>query len=68
MIAFVKPLAQWHLTSGRLGQPLCGLAGEGLRITTPDLVGQRDDAVCPDCWQEWNTGRLAAPYFWYEED
>ncbi len=39
MIACPQPLNAWHITSGRLGQALCGLAGDNLRITTPDLIG-----------------------------
>lgn len=68
MIAFAKPLNAWHITSGRLGHALCGLAGDNLRITTPELIGARDQTVCPDCWQEFFTGRLIAPHFWYQED
>lgn len=30
MIACPQPLNAWHITSGRLGQALCGLVGEDL--------------------------------------
>lgn len=59
----------WHLDDGR-GRPLCGYAGAE-RITPPLHAGRRMFAsragCCPDCWQEFWTGRLERPHYWYED-
>jgi len=70
MIAFSLPPANaWHFSSSD-GKSLCRLA-TAVRLVDPLQAGTQLFAsrkgVCPDCWQEFFTGRQSPPHFWYEE-
>lgn len=69
MITFAPPSARaWHICGMEPGTAVCGLAVDPSWLARPnELTARRWQNVCPDCWQEYFTGRQTPPHLWYEE-